>query len=193
MWYFFRHGQTIYNKYKISQGSGCNSCLSLDGVESAKKYAEKLISERENNFDNYKFLTSPMFRSKQSINIILEILNINPFEKLEEELLLNDIYFGDDTGKPNEHVWRFYTEDGILNCPHPNGETFGDIYDRMELFIEKYKNIDNLVIATHGCCFTILNHILSGNKRETFVRSLLIKNANCIIKYDINNKKITIL
>ena len=58
MWYFFRHGETIHNKYRISQGR-YNSCLSLKGIEQAKLYAHKILKS-EKDFSTFNFLTSPM-------------------------------------------------------------------------------------------------------------------------------------
>lgn len=182
MWYFFRHGETIHNKFEISQGR-YNSCLSLKGIEQAQLYANKILKS-ENDFSKYIFLTSPMYRSKQTLNIVMEILNINPFEKMKEEELLNDIDFGEHNNKPHSIVWKNYYDDNrILYCEHPNGETFSDVYDRMEKFLEKYKNEKYLIFATHGCCFGILKHILNNGKKSEFTRQHLIQNQNNIILY----------
>ena len=186
MWYFFRHGETVHNKYKISQGR-FNSCLSLKGIEQAKLYASK-IQKYEKDFSKFKYLTSPMNRAQQTLNIILEILNINPFEQMKEEGLLNDIDFGEHNNTANSIVWKNYYDDNrILYCEHPKGETFNDVYDRMIQFLEKYKNEENLVFATHGCCFGILQHILNNGKRNEFTRQNLIQDQNNIIKYDKKN------
>ena len=183
MWYFFRHGETIHNKYKISQGR-YNSCLSLKGIEQAKLYANKIL-KAENDFSKFIFLSSPMHRAKQTLNIVMEILNINPFEKMEEEDLLNDIDFGEHNNKPNSIVWKNYYDDNrILYCTHPNGETFNDVYNRMEKFVEKYKKEKYLIFAIHGCCFAILENILSNRQKSDFTRKNLIQNQNNIIKYN---------
>ena len=183
MWYFFRHGETIHNKFKISQGR-YNSCLSLKGIEQAESYANKIITF-ENDLSKYNFLTSPMFRAKQTLNIVMEKLNLNPFKKMKEEELLIDIDFGAHNNMPNSIVWKNYYDDNrILYYRHPNGETFNDVYDRMELFLEKYKNEKYLIFATHGCCFGILKHILSNRKKMDFSRNNLIQNQNSIIKYN---------
>ena len=183
MWYFFRHGETVHNKFKISQGR-YNSCLSLKGIEQAELYANKIL-KFESDFSKYNFLSSPMFRAKQTLNIVMEKLNLNPFEKMKEEELLIDIDFGAHNNMPNSIVWKNYYDDNrILYCIHPNGETFNDIYDRMEQFLEKYKNEKYLVLATHGCCFGILKHILSKGKKIDFTRKNLIQNQNSIIKYN---------
>lgn len=183
MWYFFRHGETIHNKFKISQGR-YNSCLSLKGIEQAESYANKIITF-ENDLSKYNFLTSPMFRAKQTLNIVMEKLNLNPFKKMKEEELLIDIDFGEHNNMPNSIVWKNYYDDNrILYYRHPNGETFNDVYDRMELFLEKYKNEKYLIFATHGCCFGILKHILSNRKKMDFSRNNLIQNQNSIIKYN---------
>ena len=183
MWYFFRHGETIHNKFKISQGR-YNSCLSLKGIEQAKLYASKIL-KLESDFSKFKFLTSPMFRSKQTLNVVMEILNLNPFEKMEEEDLINDIDFGEHNNKPNSIVWKNYYDDNrILYCVHPNGETFNDVYNRMEKFLEKYKNEKFLIFATHGCCFGILKHILCNGKKNEFTRKNLCQNQDNIIKFN---------
>ena len=183
MWYFFRHGETVHNKFKISQGR-YNSCLSLKGIEQAELYANKIL-KFENDFSKYNFLSSPMFRAKQTLNIVMEKLNLNPFEKMKEEELLIDIDFGAHNNMPNSIVWKNYYDDNrILYCRHPNGETFNDVYDRIEQFLEKYKNEKYLVLATHGCCFGILKHILSKGKKIDFTRKNLIQNQNSIIKYN---------
>jgi len=183
MWYFFRHGETIHNKFNVSQGR-YNSCLSLKGIEQAKLFGNK-IKNLENDYSHFKFLTSPMNRAKQTLNIVMEILELNPFEKMEEEFLLNDIDFGDHNNTPNSIVWKNYYDDNrILFCKHPNGETFNDVYDRMEKFLEKYNKEKYLIFSTHGCCFGILKHILTNGKRSEFTRNNLIQNQNNMIKYN---------
>lgn len=192
MWYFFRHGETVHNKFKISQGR-YNSCLSLKGIEQAKLYAQKLLKS-EKDFSIFHFLTSPMNRAKQTLNIVLEILDLNPFEKMKEEDLLNDIDFGKHNNTSNSIVWQNYYDDNkILYCKHPNGETFNDVYDRMENFLEKYKNEKNLIFATHGCCFGILKHILCNGKRSDFTRQNLIQNQNNLIKYNVEKNILEII
>ena len=109
---------------------------------------------------------------------------------MEEEDLLNDIDFGEHNNKPNSIVWKNYYDDNrILYCTHPNGETFNGVYNRMEKFMEKYKNEKYLIFATHGCCFAILENILSNRQKSDFTRKNLIQISQIKIEYKYEKKK----
>lgn len=189
MWYIFRHGETLHNKNKIRQGR-CQSMLSIKGIDQVKSYAYRLLEQKE-DLSKFKILTSPMIRTRETAQIICEIANINAYEEILEEDLLNEVDIGIFTNTPFKLVQEKYDKSlyeikDLWSYRYPNGESFEEVYQRVLNFIEKYKNEKNLIIITHGCCFSFFKNILSkGNKKDITPESLR-PSQNYFIKYDGN-------
>jgi len=189
MWYIFRHGETLHNKNKIRQGR-CPSMLDIKGVDQAKSYAYRLLEQNE-DLSNFKVLTSPMVRTKETAQIICEIANIDAYEKITEEELLNESDLGIFTNIPFKLIQEkynksFYEIENLWTYRYPEGESFNEIYQRILDFVEKYKDEKNLIIVTHGCCFSFFQNILSNGNRANLTPELLKPSQNYFMKYDGN-------
>ena len=75
MWYMIRHGQTLENKLSIQQGQ-IDTLLSLKGIVQAQSIGYRLLDFNE-NFEEYEFISSPLARTRHTLQIIIEILNIS--------------------------------------------------------------------------------------------------------------------
>ena len=187
MWYIFRHGETLHNKNKIRQGR-CASMLSLKGVDQVKSYAYRLLEQKE-DLNKFKIITSPMVRTKETAQIICEITGLDAYYKVQEEELLAESDLGIFTNIPFKVVQEKYDKSlyeikDIWTYRYPEGESFNEIYDRILNFIKKYKNEENLLIITHGCCFSFFKSILSGEKKEEIRAENLRPSQNYFLKYD---------
>ncbi|MDE7056068.1 MAG: histidine phosphatase family protein [Lactobacillus sp.] len=189
MWYIFRHGETLHNKNKIRQGR-CQSMLSLKGIDQAKSYAYRLLEQNE-DLTKYKILTSPMVRTRETAQIICEIPNINAYEKIKQEELLNASDIGKFTDTPFEIVKKKYSKDlyeinDLWTYRYPDGESFNDVYKRMLDFVDKYSQEKDLLIITHGCCFVFLQNILLNKRKESITLDMLRPSQNYFLKWDGN-------
>ena len=87
MWYMIRHGQTLENKLSIQQGQ-IDTLLSLKGIVQAQSIGYRLLDFNE-NFEEYEFISSPLARTRHTLQIIIEILNISNAKIITEPLLIN--------------------------------------------------------------------------------------------------------
>lgn len=193
MWYIIRHGETSHNVKKIRQGH-YPSVLNSKGIEQSKAIAKK-IKELEKDFKGFKFLTSPMLRSRQTIQIIMHILGVKQKEKVEE-LLKNrgkGIFenlpktfpaenFPEEIEKKNKDLW---------NYAPPGGESRKDVYERILKFLEKYKDKKDLVIVLHGGNGKILRGLLEGKTEKELKKLKASHKQNCFYTWD--DKKIKLI
>ena len=172
MWFIIRHGETLHNKKKIKQGR-YSSLLTLKGIDQIKSIAYRM-SNLEDDFSDYIFVSSPMIRTMHSIQIIQECLNMTDI-KIEQDELLAEIDTGDYTNKKKSDILKenpnFFEKkkNNFLDFQYPNGENYGQVYDRFLKFVNKNKEAnENMIILTHGCGIRFIPSILSGVKKEDF-------------------------
>lgn len=176
MWYIIRHGQTLENNLGIQQGQN-QSLLTLKGIVQAQSIAYRLL-EQESDFSKFKFISSPLARTRHTLQIIMEILGVS--EKIEpiiEPLIINrnkgilqgiakdkvKELFPEEYKKREKDKWN-YMEPGATESKCQSCE-------RLQKFIEKYKNEENLVIVGHRGINAMLRQLLDGLTLEE------IKNA----------------
>ena len=179
MWFIIRHGETLHNRRKIKQGR-YNSMLTLKGVDQIRSIAYRM-SVVEEDFSKYTLCSSPMVRTLHSMQIIQEVLDLEEKE-VEQDVLLSEVDAGDYTNKKKSEIlaedpdFLKKKELDFWNFSSPNGETYNQVYDRMEKFVHKHKDIDeNLIILTHGCGVRFITSILSGLKKEEYKQENSVK------------------
>ena len=171
VWYIARHGQTLENKKEIQQGH-YPSLLTIQGINQAKSIGYRLLDQEE-DFSKFKFVSSPLVRTRHTLQIIMEVLGItNNQEAVDEELLIGtkkgifenmnkkDI----ETLYPEEYQKKL--NDSWNYIPLGGGESKESSYNRLLSFIEKYKNEENLVIVSHRSLVKMLNGILLKLDKE---------------------------
>lgn len=155
MWFIIRHAQTLENSLGIQQGQ-MDSLLSLKGIIQAQSIAYRILDFKEENFEDYDFITSPLTRTRHTLQIIMEILNIKDKKPIIEPLLssrnkgifqglekdkIKDIY-PEEYAKMQKDMWNY--------IPPQATESKNDTYNRIKDFIEKYKDHKNVILITHG-------------------------------------------
>ncbi|WP_455539751.1 histidine phosphatase family protein [Terrisporobacter sp.] len=158
-----RHGTTICNEDRVLSGF-TDSKLSEKGKLQAKKLAEFLKNDKID-----KIYTTPFSRTKETVEILAKIKNI----QLEESNLLNEINFGDFEGLSFKQIEKDYPEelkkmikDGF-EYKYPNGESLIDTFYRVakqiEIILEKNEN-KNILICSHGGTIrNIISYLLSND------------------------------
>jgi len=190
MWYIIRHGETSHNKLGIKQGH-YPSILNMKGIEQSKAIANQLL-KLEKNLDEYKFISSPLLRTRQTIDIIMNILEINQepihedliksrskgiFENLSKDFIKKN--FANEIKKRDEDHW---------NYAPPSGESFAEIYEKIVKFLDKYKykEEENLIIVLHGGNSPILRGLISKQEKNTIVKERSSHNQDYFYKWDGN-------
>ncbi len=159
-----RHLQSQWNKENRFTG-WTDIPLSKEGIESAKKVAQKL-----KNFKIDKIYTSPLIRNKETVFLILKELNKKDLPLVINKALdernygklqgLNKEEVKKKYGPKQVHLWR-----RSWNQAPPNGESLKDVYNRAIPFYKKNiekdlkqgKNI--LVVASHNSLRAIIKYI----------------------------------
>ena len=150
------------------------------------------LSNFDENFNNYKIISSPMIRTRHSSQIIAEILNITDTQIIEEDLI-NEIDVGDLTNIKKTIIAEKYPnlekekEKDLLNFRSPNGESNHEVFLRVKEFCNKYKEEKNLIIVTHGVCVQFITHILENKDKTEFTKGKT--DQNYFFSWDRNNVK----
>ncbi len=189
MWFIIRHGETLHNVKRMVQGH-CQSLLTLKGINQIKSVGYRLQNTNE-DFKNYKLITSPMIRTRNTTQILQEILGLTNVKYIEEDLIA-EVDTGLATNMTEDEAKEKYSSFWNVNCyldrKYPNGESNNQVYDRVLKFFDKYKNEKNLIIITHsGITRCFRNHIL-GRKREEI--DLVLSNQNYFLAWDGNKLEI---
>lgn len=158
--YIVRHGETEENIKKTYYGDiDCH--LTPNGIKQAELVGEKL---RYINFD--KVFCSEKKRAKETLE------RIYAGENFIIDSRLNERNFGIFEGKSYEQLqiglkseYDAWTKEWKNYCPE-NGESFVQVYHRVQNFMENLKkeSVENILICTHGGIIrTIYTYILEGN------------------------------
>lgn len=188
MWFICRHGETLHNKLKIKQGR-YPSLLTLKGIDQIKSIAYRIL-DYEQDFSNYELISSPMVRTRHSMQIIQEILGITD-KKVTEEELITETDAGDFTNVlKSEIIEKFpnFLKEKDINpdLKFPNGESLNDTIKRIKEFYDKIKNRDNLIIVTHGRFVKRIAALRAGLDVNAFAETSM--NQNYFYVYDENKK-----
>ena len=182
-----RHGQSLWNKKK--RFTGWADINLTENGKSEAEYAGKLIKEL--NIEIHEYFTSQLKRAIESLNIIINVLNIKDV-KINKAWELNERHYGDLTsfnrdeiikkhGEEQVQVWRrsFDISPPVMSLNHPYrnkintsilSESLKDTYNRVIPYYEKKIKLlillkKNILITFHGnSCRALLMKILNISK-----------------------------
>ena len=144
-----RHGQSIYNLENRFTGWK-DVDLTHKGINEAKNAS---ILLKDYNIDIA--FTSKLKRAQNTLNIILENLNINI--PITQDVRLNERDYGDLVDQNKAEASVKYGADQVqiwrrsYDVPPPNGESLKDTYDRcIPCFKSILSNDKNIIISAHG-------------------------------------------
>ncbi len=149
-----RHGESEWNKSGLWTGLS-DIGLSKTGIGESRKAGEAL-----RDFPIDIAYTSPLKRSKQTLDEIKKVMNLPDLPTIEDKAL-NERDYGIYTGKNKwdiqkevgerkfQSIWRGW------DCPIPNGETLKDVYNRVVPYYQKeilpkLKIGQNVLVVAHG-------------------------------------------
>ena len=144
-----RHGQSIYNLENRFTGWK-DVELTDKGINEAKN-ASILLK----NFSIDIAFTSKLKRAQNTLNIILENLNLSI--PITQNISLNERDYGDLVDQNKAEASVKYGADQVqiwrrsYDVPPPNGESLKDTYDRcIPYFKSILSNDKNIIISAHG-------------------------------------------
>lgn len=150
-----RHGQTDWNIAGKIQGM-TDIELNETGIKQAKNTREKLLNQ---NID--AIITSPLKRAKKTA----EIIGKNREIPIIEDNGIIERYFGEFEGKTREEfdfdeIWNYK-----LNKQYDDAESIGDLFGRVQGFLEKIKKQyqdKTILVVTHGGVLVPIRATLEG-------------------------------
>lgn len=166
--YIIRHGQTVWNLENRKQGHS-DSPLTLKGIEQAGNVCD--ILKKENlDYQKCHIFVSPLFRTKQYAQIILENLKINK-KLVSEEYLIKEHGFGAWEGLTQDEVDKLFPKETEKRMQdrwnyiiHGGGESYEIISRRAEQFLKKinFNNDKNIILICHEMVSKMLRYNLLG-------------------------------
>ena len=182
--YIIRHCETLGNKLNRIGGEK-EVLLTLKGISQAQSIGNRLLNEEE-DFSKYIFISSPLARTRHTLQIVMEILGVEDKDIIEEPLLKTK-FKGAFDNISKKDIERLYpgeldkkAKDPWNWCPPGNGESFASEFKRVKEFQEKYKNEKNIVLCSHEGVCSVLKEIFDGKSDEEIKK---IRNG---LKYDQN-------
>ena len=161
--YLIRHGETLFNKLKMVQGSGIDSELNETGKQQAWAFYEKY---KHIPFD--KIYTSKLQRTHQTIAHFVHHSKI-PTQQLSG---LNEISWGNKEGRlitieDDTQYQRILSEwrNGKLNTKHDGGESPIEVMNRQKTawkYIVSNHHEKTILVCMHGRAIRVLLCMLSG-------------------------------
>ena len=190
--YIIRHGDDD-ERYR---GGWSNLPLIDVEIEKCKKLADYLYN---NNVKIDRIVCSDLKRAKMTAQIIADKYNLDiiPDERLRENN--NGIFAGMLNSEAEENYPHCHFGELDYDEAFPEGESPREFFDRIKKdffeLIEENRDVENLVIVTHGGVISIVRHILHGiewsnkNKgmgiKKTSITKLnLDKDGNYTIEYE---------
>lgn len=176
--YLVRHGQTDLNKKHIIQGI-TNAKLNDTGINQANNLKQEI-----DKLDIDLVISSPLVRTKETTNIILNNRNI-PI--IYDDRII-ERYAGDLEGKRDELYDHLKAWNYKLNTDlNANIEKVRDLLTRAELFLndikDKYPN-KNILIVSHEAIIRAIHYNIIGYNANTNFKEIKIDNC-CLLKYKI--------
>jgi len=161
--YLTRHGHSVLNELGLFAGH-TETQLTDTGKNQAQKAGKKLVNKQID-----LIIASPMIRTRQTAEIIADVIKYDKHKILYSDLLKE----------------RFYGElEGKTYIPHlskgPQTEDNKSIIERAKQFIDDLSKMDysNVLIVTHGATGRAIIH--NFNPKTSFGEVKRLKNAKVI-------------
>ena len=182
--YFIRHGVTGWNKEKLIQGRTDNP-LSEEGIIETIKVAHK-IKELNINFD--LFISSPLIRAKETIDIIKHILSKDEVTTIIDPAF-NERSFGELEGKPFKALTNALKENRVNNIKgYENDKTIQTRVYEGTLKLKEYEG-KTILIASHS---NTIKSLLIAIDKDKFNYDTMVPNLN-LMYFSLENNKLSLI
>ncbi len=166
--YFVRHGQTLFNKMHIVQGSGVDSDLNEEGIKQGAS-----LHRQYRHLDFELIMTSGLKRTWQTVQPFID--DGIPWEKFPE---LNEISWGIHEGAKGTPEMRQNYLDLVGNWNRENydakiegGESATQLGERVGKFMEylKSRKERRILVCSHGRTMTCISCFLEERPLKDMV------------------------
>ncbi|MBO88118.1 MAG: fructose-2,6-bisphosphatase [Rickettsiales bacterium] len=153
MIYLCRHSETEWNREGRLQGHK-NSKLTKRGRAQAFRMGQVLQSQID-NIEAFTLLSSPLNRTKQTSEIICDVIG-RSHDKILFDDQLKEISWGDWEGHTRteiENKWPGIYErrrENKWEFQPPNGESYALLSKRVEKWLAYTSEDDKLIVVSHG-------------------------------------------
>lgn len=167
--YYVRHGQTDWNAEMRYQGQR-DIPLNDKGRAQAKHNGEKLF-EKIGPAEGYEFISSPLSRTRETMEIIRAVMGIDISNYTLDERLV-EISYGDFEGKTKAElkaINRDYflgRKDDAWNFRPVNGESQADALKRITQWHDSLDPAKKYVVTAHGAVGRVLRYYLLELSKE---------------------------
>lgn len=168
--YIIRHGQTIWNLEDRKQGHS-DSPLTLKGIHQAQHIAQ-LLGHQDLDFATARLIVSPLFRTQQFAQIIIETLNVTQKPILNHLLKEHsfgawegltqtevDEQFPGETDRRKENWWEYIIPGG--------GESYEIISQRAKHFLQENADYDTMILVCHEMISKVMRGLLLDLDHDT--------------------------
>lgn len=175
--YLIRHGDDD-ERYR----GGWSQLPLIDiGIEKCKKLANYL-SEHSDEFKVDRIISSDLKRTQMTSEILNEKLNV----EIKFDSRLRENNNGELAGMLNEEAIKKYPNVHFSGLgyeePFPGGESPKDFFERVNRdfvdIIEENKDVENLMLVTHGGVISILRHIINNVKWDHTTKGMKISKTS---------------
>ena len=160
--YLVRHGQTDWNRDFICQGRIDNK-LNEEGKKQAYDLALK-IKESGLTFD--KYLSTPLTRTKTTLNIIKEVLGVK--DESEEDAHFIERDFGALEGRDVYFVRKVIADNTAVNFENyePDEKVAKRVYEGLLGLYKKYGDAKRILVVCHSHAIKNILHYLEPSKYD---------------------------
>ena len=168
--FFLRHGETAWNYERRIQGQ-IDTDLNETGHKQAEAMARRLAQEVSDPSE-YRFVTSPLKRTKQTMSYSLKALGL-PEDHADEDEALAELNFGEW----EERRWPELNEAGVDPAKDPvhyhnwrpeGGESYADARERVGKWLESLDR-PHIVVA-HGGISRVVRGLVFGLEPREIVQ-----------------------
>lgn len=160
--YLLRHGETELNLKGRYQGE-IDSALTPDGIEQVTNNAKllKILIEKP---EEWTFISSPLGRAEQSMNILCDVLGFDKSKVIKDDRL-KEVSVGKWAGltiKEIEMSWPELLENtNSFNWyfNSPNGESYDSVVDRVSDWLQSIRNKEKVIVMSHGLTGRIIRGV----------------------------------
>jgi broad specificity phosphatase PhoE len=154
-----RHGQTIYNRAGIMQGT-FDSPLTQVGIAQAEAVGENLRRHHP-QLVSLKIVTSPLPRAYQTAAIIAEVIGLDPVDIQLDDAIV-EVSWGDWNGMTRQQIaardpdlWQA-RENSKWSVRPPQGESYQDLAGRLAMWLAEHQDQEQLLVVAHGVVTRVL-------------------------------------
>lgn len=171
--YYMRHGETDWNTELRFQGQR-DIPLNDTGREQAKRNGKKL-AELLGKAEGFEFISSPLSRSRETMEIVRTQMGLEPGDYALDERL-REMSYGAFEGRTQAEIKAenrelyYYRKNNAWTFQPDGGESHAVLLERIADWYSDLNDDQPYVVAAHGAVGRVLRHHITGIAPEDVAR-----------------------